>query len=76
MDNFDLRKYLAEGRLFEEKKVKSEISFGASYKKRPFINNSFVLKTLGEVNLLINKVNTAKININISKIFFLTVINQ
>tara|TARA_B000000609_G_C23817478_1_gene161216 strand:- start:143 stop:475 length:333 start_codon:yes stop_codon:yes gene_type:complete len=58
---------------FAEKKVKSEITFGFSYKKSPFIKSSFELRTLGVVNLFIKRAKTVNIKITIKSTFFLTV---
>jgi len=59
---------------FSLKKLKLDISFGLSNKKSPLIRSSFVLNTLGVVNLLMNNVKTTKINIAIINRFFFIVI--
>ena len=49
--------------------------FHDSNKNKPLIKSSFALRTLGLVNLLMNKVRTTNINNAINKIFLFMVIS-
>ena len=46
------------------------------FKKSPFIKSSFVLRTLGVVNLFINRAKTVTMKIIIKSTLFLTVITK
>ena len=73
--HFPFKSNLLNSSPFAEIKVNSDIGFGFSNKKSPFIRSSFVLRARGVVNLFMKRVKTVRINIAIINMFFLMVIS-